>query len=137
MGLIFWGRVVNNYRKWICWLGLEWANTRTYNMRGNYSSLPKNLLALVINFIYEINEHIIIRSLKGNSIYIAERDLITSVVMLVVTFSILAPSYGNPGWNLCSILFVLFWDMIVHFSSKYIPACASATDIFIAQGFWT
>jgi len=66
-------------------------------MRGNYSSLPKNLLALVINFIYEINEHIIIRSLKGNSIYIAERDLITSVVMLVVTFSILAPSYGNPG----------------------------------------
>lgn len=133
MGYIFWGREVTSCRKWICWLGLRWASTRAYNTRGNYFlltremtstaawSLSSETLGISRYFCCEINEHIVVLSLKGNSRDVGERDKvllwIPFVSLLVMAFSILL----HEHWLKSALIFIVFVrGVTVHFSSKYI-----------------
>lgn len=150
MGYIFWGRDITNCRKRICWLGLQWASTRAYNTRGNYFlptremtstaawSLSSETLGISRYFCYEINEHSVVLSLKGNCRDVGERDKvllwIPFVSLLMMAFSILL----HERWLKSALIFIVFvGDVTVHFSSKYISVCASATYGNTAQVFWT
>lgn len=111
--------------------GVTRASTRAYNTRGNYFlparemtstaawSLSSETLGISHYFCYEINEHIMVLSLKGNSRDVGERDKvllwIPFVSLLVMAFSILPPCYTSTDWN-------LHWFWLCSFEMwQYIP----------------
>lgn len=96
--------------------GVTESSTGACNTRGNYflptmemtstaaASLSSEALGISHYFCCEINEHIVVLSLKGNSRDAGERDKgllwIPFISLPVMAFSISPPCYTSTDWNL-------------------------------------